>query len=321
MPYKRKLILSVLLAIFGYGTWIVASQVDAVMASAARVGVATLAIICALSLLNYLLRFGRWDWYLRVMGHRLPLARNLRIYLAGFALTTTPGKAGEAIRSVFLKEQQVPYTDSLAALAVERLADLISVALIATGGIVLFPQYRWLALLVSLVAVAMIVTVQSRGLRGLLHRLIQHTLPNKFKRSADHAISLLDRASDLMGMQGMLVGVSLGVVAWSAEAYGFWYLVKALGYELPFLLAAAVYALSMLAGAASFMPGGLGGAEVAMGFMLLTLGLSGPDAVSATLICRIATLWLAVVIGLVALSAQSSASSQTLDAATNAKQQ
>ena len=94
-----------------------------------------------------------------------------------------------------------------------------------------------------------------------------------------------------------------------------------MGYELPFLLAAAVYALSMLAGAASFMPGGLGGAEAAMGFMLLTLGLSGPDAVSATLICRIATLWLAVVIGLVALSAQSSASSKALDDATNAKQQ
>jgi hypothetical protein len=55
--------------------------------------------------------------------------------------------------------------------------------------------------------------------------------------------------------------------------------------------------------------------------MLLTLGLSSPDAVSATLICRIATLWLAVAIGLVALSAQSSATWHTLDAATNAKQQ
>jgi uncharacterized protein (TIRG00374 family) len=245
----------------------------------------------------------------------------LRIYLAGFALTTTPGKAGEAIRSVFLKQKQVPYTDSLAALAVERLADLISVALIATGGIVLFPQYRWLALLVLLVAVAMIAIVQSRGLRELLHKLLQHMLPNKVKRSAEHAISLLDRASELMGVQGMLVGISLGVVAWSAEAYGFWYLLNALGYELPFLLAAAVYALSMLAGAASLMPGGLGGAEAAMGFMLLTLGLSGPDAVSATLICRIATLWLAVVIGLVALGVQSSTAWQTLDAETNAKKQ
>jgi uncharacterized protein (TIRG00374 family) len=321
VTYKRKLTLSVLLAVAGYGAWVVATQVEEVMASAARVGVATLAIICALSLLNYLLRFGRWDWYLGFMGHRLPLASNLRIYLAGFALTTTPGKAGEAIRSLFLKEQQVPYADSLAALAVERLTDLISVALIATAGMVLFPQYHWLALLVLLIAVAMIVSIQSRTLRGLLHRLLQHTLPKKIKHTADHAISLLDRASDLLGTQGLLVGVSLGVIAWSAEAYGFWYLVRALGYELPFLLAAAVYALSMLAGAASFMPGGLGGAEAAMGFMLLTLGLSGPDAVSATLICRIATLWLAVVIGLVALSAQSSASGQALDDATNAKQQ
>lgn len=304
-PYKRKLVLSVVLAITGYVGWIFANEADAVIASAARLGGIGLTVICALSLLNYFLRFVRWRWYLFSMGYRIPVGRDLRIYLAGFALTTTPGKAGEAIRSVFLKEHQVPYTTSLAALAAERLADVISVAIIATGGIMFFAEFRWLALIMLLAAAMVILTVHSQSLLNALRQAIRHVPRGKLHDAAEHAVAVLDRTSLLTGSAGLLLGISLGIVAWSAEAYGFWYLVVALGYDLPLLQAAAIYALSMLAGAASFMPGGLGGAEAAMGVMLLATGFSAADAVSATLICRLATLWFAVAIGIVALGAHS----------------
>ena len=142
VPHGRKLVLSIVLAIAGYGGWVLANEATAVIASATRVGGIGLVVICALSLVNYSLRFVRWRWYLHTMGHRIPVGRDLQIYLSGFALTTTPGKAGEAIRSLFLKEHKVPYTASLAALATERLADVISVAIIATGGILFFGQFR-----------------------------------------------------------------------------------------------------------------------------------------------------------------------------------
>jgi uncharacterized protein (TIRG00374 family) len=54
----------------------------------------------------------------------------------------------------------------------------------------------------------------------------------------------------------------------------------------------------MLAGALSFMPGGLGSAEAVMGGLLMLSGMSGAEAVAATALTRIATLWFAVAIGI-----------------------
>ena len=76
--------------------------------------------------------------------------------------------------------------------------------------------------------------------------------------------------------------------------------------DLEFLrgIAVFVYAIAMLAGALSFMPGGLGGAEAAMVALLVWGGASSPEAVAATVLIRLATLWFAVVLGVLFLPKQ-----------------
>lgn len=85
--------------------------------------------VVVLSLLSYLLRFARWHHFIVALGHKVPILRNLEIYLAAFALTLTPGKAGETIRSVYLHPYGVSYPHSIGAFASERLLDLV-----ASGG-------------------------------------------------------------------------------------------------------------------------------------------------------------------------------------------
>ena len=59
----------------------------------------------------------------------------------------------------------------------------------------------------------------------------------------------------------------------------------------------SIYSASVLVGALSFVPGGLGGTEAAMEVMLTASGVDMPVAVAAVLLCRLATLWFAVIIG------------------------
>ena len=101
----------------------------------------------------------------------------------------------------------------------------------------------------------------------------------------------------------LLAATLLSVVAWAAEALAFQWILQGLGLDSGFAFAAFVYAVAMLAGALSFMPGGLGGAEAAMVALLLWAGMPLPDAVAATVLIRLATLWFAVVLGLFALGA------------------
>ena len=55
----------------------------------------------------------------------------------------------------------------------------------------------------------------------------------------------------------------------------------------------------MLAGALSFMPGGLGSAEAVMVGLLVSDGVGLPDSIAATVLLRLVTLWLAVGLGAV----------------------
>jgi len=58
----------------------------------------------------------------------------------------------------------------------------------------------------------------------------------------------------------------------------------------------------MLAGAISFLPGGVGGAEAVMAAMLVAAGAPEAKAVAATVIIRLATLWFAVAIGVLTMA-------------------
>src|SRR5690606_10701430 len=93
----------------------------------------------------------------------------------------------------------------------------------------------------------------------------------------------------------------ISVVAWGAEAFAFYWVLGWLGADVSMSFAIFVYALSMLAGGISFLPGGLGSAEAVMVSMLVFKGMTMPAAIAATVFIRLATLWFAVAIGLVAL--------------------
>ena len=73
-------------------------------------------VMIGASLLNYALRFVRWDWFTRHNGGHIPMVRHAIIYITGFSLTTTPGKAGEGIRSLYMTRYGIAMHHSLASL-------------------------------------------------------------------------------------------------------------------------------------------------------------------------------------------------------------
>ena len=80
-------------------------------------------------------------------------------------------------------------------------------------------------------------------------------------------------------------------------------LASAVGHDLGVGLAIGIYGLAILAGAmAVFVPAGLGGTETVMTGALSAAGLPFASAIAITLVCRLATLWFAVGLGVIALA-------------------
>lgn len=250
--------------------------------------------VVALSLLSYLLRFARWHHFIVALGHKVPVLRNLEIYLAAFALTLTPGKAGEAIRSVYLHPHGVSYPRSIGAFVSERLLDLVAVGALASLAILMFPEQRpWM-----LAAIACIVTVvlllRSRLLNLIGKRLARGSV-------VSYAAKAVATVRFLLSGRRLALAAPLSLIAWMAQGVSLYLIVHALGYELPASTIVAIYCLSILAGAASFIPGGLGPTEAAIVLLLSWAGVGQTDAITASLISRSLTLWLAVGIGAVAM--------------------
>jgi hypothetical protein len=100
----------------------------------------------------------------------VPPLRNVLYYLAGYALTSTPGKAGEAVRLWFLKAGHgVPYARSMALMLADRALDMWAVAILVIACFADFSRHLWQVLvLVAIIVVVSLPIVFPRLLVPLL---------------------------------------------------------------------------------------------------------------------------------------------------------
>ena len=271
----RAVFWSVALAALGYlGLSLWAGWRD-VVAAVVQVGPWVLAGLLALSLVNYLLRFLRWARYLALLDAPVPWRINLDAYFAGFALTTSPGKVGEMLRSVLLKPHGVPPAASVAAFFAERVSDLLAILVLAAVGLWAYAPARPIVGLALAAVVVALLLVQWTALIAAIDRWAQ-ARPQKWARLVVKLCEVVLHFRRCFSLPAMGMGLALGVVAWFAEGLGFWWLLLALDHPLPLSTAVFIYAFAMLVGALSFLPGGLGGSEAAM---VALLSLNGfPEA-------------------------------------------
>lgn len=276
-------------ALWGGGGW--RSVVDAVD----KFGITGISAILLLSLVNYGLRFVRWQLYLQEMRHQVPWWASCRIYIAGFALTTTPARVGQALRSLFLKPRGVPYSDSLTAMLSERISDVLAILLLALAGLAAYPRAQPLIILGAVAVTLVILALSSQKLLETIHASIRGE--GRFALVMRKLAKVLVQAGVCHAPRLLMMATCLSLVAWVAEAWSFYLVLQWMGADVGPMLAMSFYAISMLAGALSFMPGGIGGAEATMIALLNLVGVGTTEAIAATVLIRIATLWFAVGLG------------------------
>lgn len=286
---------SVFLAVASYLGFAFWSGWQDIVHAVGKVGFLGVATALSLSLINYCFRFIRWQIYLQAMNHPIPWWPSLKIYLAGFALTTTPGKAGEALRGVLLKPWGIPYSKSLAAFLSERLSDLLAVVLLALFGLLVYPAAQPLIAVTAICVLATLLILANQGLLERLHAVIQGR--SRMRTLLGYLFQILLQARHCHAPAVLLRATGLSLIAWTAEAWAFYLILRWMEIEISLTFAVFIYAASMLAGALSFMPGGLGGAEAVMVALLLWKGAGNAEAIAATVLIRMSTLWFAVGIG------------------------
>jgi glycosyltransferase 2 family protein len=256
-------------------------------------------ILVGLSLLNYTLRFWRWELYRRRLRVPLGLGESLALFLATFAMVVTPGKLGEVYKAAYLREKHgVPLSTGIPILITERVLDFMAILALAGAGLAAW--HGPLAGLRPSLAVAALILLLLLSLRS--RRLQAHLLTLATRAPRLHACrpmlgEALDTLQQLSTVPTTALAFVLSVAAWAAECLSLWFVCASLAAPVPPLTATFAYAIATLAGSLIFLPGGLGGTEGTIIFLLGAAGLASGVAVAAALVVRLATLWLAVAIG------------------------
>ena len=295
-PLPPRLPLKQLLLVFGLVATAYAAALlvwgDNPRAFLARLWSSSGLLATSLCLLNYGLRGLRWRLWMAHYGRRFGLLQGLRLYLAGYAFTPTPGNIGEAVRGLLLAREPLGARQSLAIFGAERLADLLCLLLLCLPAAV----WAWEQGMVQrLPGWALWVM-----LGGAVAAMLAAAALFRFRRGALRPPGWLQEAWACLHLQP-LAWLGLTLTAWAAQCVAVWLVCNDLGLALGLPTATGFYAVAMVGGALSALPAGLGGTEAVLTGLLVAHGAAAGSALGTTVVIRLLTLWLAVAIGLLAL--------------------
>jgi len=258
--------------------------------------------ILLLTLVNYGLRYFKWHYLLGQLGIHVPHKANAWIFTTGLAMVISPAKAGEVVKPYLVREVTgAPMARTIPALVAERSTDGLAVVMLAAIGVSTFykdaEQLIWGTMVgIGLVLAVLMVRPLAHGLLHAVGRLpLLHGISERLIESYDALRACLAPIP-------LLVTLVASLIAWWAECVGYWLVLRGLGLADASLEASTfLYAFATVFGAPS--PGGMGMADAALaeGATQLIAGLTAPQALAASLLIRVATLWFGVGLGAIAL--------------------
>lgn len=300
----RRIVWLALFAVLVYAAWLLLADFPAIVRSLQ--GVPATAVLLALfyASLNYALRWLRWELYLRRLGLVVPKTESAVVFVAGFAMTVTPAKMGEILKSLLLKNSRDIAVATTAPIVVaERVTDLGGLVALAAIGCLAFDAGMPMAIGGGILVLMLWLVCSVRPVGRLLVRGAGR-LP-VLHRVTDRLHAAYDALHRLSGVGTMLQATLLSTLAWFTHCVCLWHCAAVIAPDRIDLLASCVaYAVPLLGGTLLLIPGGLGATEASMTGLLVVLSaqpLGTAAAAAIALLVRLVTFWWAIGIGLAAL--------------------
>ena len=297
----RNLVLAVVLGVAVFAALSVFADFGKVSAALSGFDLALIPAVLGLVSLSYAGRFVRWLYYLRVLKVSVPLGQNAAIFAAGLSMTISPGKLGEVLKSVFVRQASgAPIARTAPAVVAERATDGTGMVLWGfIGAFALGLSPFWVFVFLG-VAVFGIAVLRSKTLSLLAERVLLR-LP-LLNRLAPHLRSFHGASNELLGARPLVVGTVISFLSWGLECLGVYLCAVGLGADAGFLMVTFVFAVSSLLGVLSMIPGGIGAVEAGLALQFVELAkMSTGLAGALTFVIRLATLWWATLLGILGL--------------------
>jgi len=259
-----------------------------------------LPILLLLSFGNYISRFFKWEYYLKIIDVKLHKIDSLSIFMSGLIMSVTPGKMGELLKSYLVKQVNGTSISKTAPIVLaERVTDFLSLTIIALTGAYYYNYGKNIIIIIGVIILLGLVIISSKK---LFYKIISFLSKISFiSKHSNRIITAYDSSSKLLSLSPLFFMTLLSIISWGFECFGYYLILTNFEIQIGVLWAFFSYSFATIVGALSMLPGGLGVTEGSLTLMLVQKGLSEPNAFAATFIVRAVTLWFAVLVGAISV--------------------
>lgn len=269
---------------------------DLVFAALSKFNFALLPLILLLALLNFSLRFLRWEYLLRYLNIKLKIKDSAGIFFSNLIMLATPSAMGELYKSYLVKKlTNEPMSKTAPIIFTERLNDFIMLTIFSFAGAILLDQSLLLIIFTAVVfAVFVFILTNKTVTIKILTLLSQIKFLHKYLEQINTAYTSFHK---MLGAKSLAAALLLSFLSWVLECLSVYFVLIALEINVEFIWTIFSYAFSILFGSLTALPGGLGVTDGSLVYFLSNKGYEQSTAVAATIFIRLATLWFAVLVG------------------------
>lgn len=302
--YKKKILLSVAFGALIFLAFSIYADFDKLLKAFGEFNWAYFPLVLLLSFGNYIIRFYKWEYYRKMLDIRLETRTSFLIFMSTFVMSVTPGKMGELLKSYLVKEEiGTPISKSAPIILAERLTDFISVVLLCLAGAFVFNYGKGIVIGVGLFFLIGVVIISSRKISMRLIGLMEKS--KHFGKVSEKIHMAYESIYKLIRPKPLIIATLVSAFAWFLECLGLYVVLKVYSglthIDVSLLSAVFIYGFSTLVGSIAMLPGGLGATEASLTGLLVLLNIPKGISVASTFIIRVATLWFAVLLGIIAV--------------------
>ena len=298
---RKKILISLAVAGVLYLAFTIYADFDQVLKAFEKFNWLLFPVLLLLSLLNYFVRFFKWDYYLSLIKVKVTKIDSLSIFMSGLVMSITPGKMGELLKSYLVKElNQTPVSKTLPVIFAERVTDFISLLFLALIGAYVYNYGREIVLGVSVFFFLVVVIISNKRIAMPVLKLLEKSSFLRKHLASIH--NAYESSYQLLRPVPLLKMSLLSLGSWFFECLGYYIILINFGVDISLLWATFSYGFATIVGAISMLPAGLGITEGSLTFLLIQKGSPKEIAVASTFIVRVVTLWFAVLVGIISVT-------------------
>ncbi len=296
----KNIVISIIVLIVVYLALALWGNVDMVISTFKSFKWKFFPIILAIIYLTYILKFIKWNFYLHLSNIEIKTSDSFQIFMATLTMSVTPGKIGELIKPYMVRDiVGTPTSRTIPIVFAERVTEFLALIFLVILGIDALNSGIVISVISFLIFLILLITILNKNISNWLITRLSNIV--FFQKYINPIKTSLNQSRIILSLKPFLLMFILSVVIWIVEGFAFYLVLTNFDINILFVESLFTYLFSLFIGAISFLPAGLGITDGSIAIVLANYGVNKEIAVSSALIIRIATLWFALLVGLISM--------------------